>query len=292
VSVVCSQRVRESVYAVCVALLFSAKMTEQLGQRYCIKFCQTLGDSQVETIRKIQRVFGDDATGITEIQEWYNQFKDGCTSVESDACSGRPSTSRNDELIDQVRTLVMQDLRVTVQELVEEVGINTGSVHSILTDDLAMWRVSAKFMPKLLTMEQKQLCLEVVQDTLDSTNSNPKFLIIETTGDELWIYGFDPETKAQSSFLQKITKRHALHIHTHTLAACDSRCLLAGKNPCMRMKVPSTSLPQHTSRASSVSMEKNHIGYFLNSPRIFVLFEYIFIHSFSFIVFYYCSVHF
>ena len=34
--------------------------------------------------------------------------------------------------------------------------------------------------------------------------------------------------------------------------------MLAGKNPCMRMKVPSTSLPQHTSRASLVSVGKNH----------------------------------
>ena len=104
----------ESVYAACVALLFSAKMTERLEQWYCIKFCQKLGDSQMETIRKIQWVFGDDATGITQIKEWCNRFKDGRTSVESDACSGKPSTSRNDELIDQVRTLVMQDRRVTV----------------------------------------------------------------------------------------------------------------------------------------------------------------------------------
>jgi len=35
----------------------------------------------------------------------------------------------------------MQDRRVTVQELAKEVGISTGSVHSILTDDLSMRRV-------------------------------------------------------------------------------------------------------------------------------------------------------
>ena len=52
------------------------------------------------------------------------------------------------ELIDQVRTLVMQDRRVTVRELAEEVGISTGSVHSILTEDLTMRRVSAKFITK------------------------------------------------------------------------------------------------------------------------------------------------
>ena len=75
----------ESVYAVHVALLFSAKMTERLEQWYCIKFCQKLGDSQVETIRKIQQVFSNNAMGITQIKEWYNQFKNGRLSVESDA---------------------------------------------------------------------------------------------------------------------------------------------------------------------------------------------------------------
>ena len=94
--------------------------------------------------------------------------------MESNSCSGRPSTSQNDELIDQVRTFVIQDRRVTVLELAEEVGISTGSLHSILTDDLAMWRVFAKFVPKLLTMEQKQLHLEVSQDMLDYENSDPE----------------------------------------------------------------------------------------------------------------------
>jgi hypothetical protein len=82
----------ESVYTARITL-FSAKTTGRLEQRYCIKFCQKLGDSQVETIWKIQRVFGDNAMGITQIKEWYNRFKDGRTSVVSDARSGRPTTS-------------------------------------------------------------------------------------------------------------------------------------------------------------------------------------------------------
>jgi transposase len=121
----------------------------------------------VETIRKIQRGFADDAMGITQIEEWYSRFKDGRTLVESEARSGRPSTRRNDELIDQGWTVVMQGRRVTIRELAEEVGISIGSVHSILTDDLAMRRVPAKFVPKLLTMEQKQLRLEVSQNMPD-----------------------------------------------------------------------------------------------------------------------------
>jgi hypothetical protein len=93
-----------------------------------------------------------------KIKEWYNRFKDGRTSVESDARSGRPSASGNDELIDLVRTLVMQDHRVTVRELAEEVGISTGSVHSILTDDLSMWRLSVKRDSCILTKHQLIPC--------------------------------------------------------------------------------------------------------------------------------------
>lgn len=99
-SVPCSLRVSDSVYAAGVAWLFSGKMTERLEQRFCIKCCQELGDSQVETVRKIQRVFGEDAMGITQIEECYNRFKYGRTSVESDARAGRFSTSRNDERTD------------------------------------------------------------------------------------------------------------------------------------------------------------------------------------------------
>ena len=174
-------------------------MTERIEQRHCIKFCLKLGDSQVETIRKIQQAFGEDAMGPTSIKEWYNRFKDGRTSAESDSRSGRPSTSRNDAVIDQVRALVLEDRRITVRELADEVDISIGSVHSLLREDLALRRVAAKFVPRLLTTEQKQLRLEVSQDMLDSVANDPGFMNTIITGDESWVYGYDPETKAQSS---------------------------------------------------------------------------------------------
>jgi len=54
-------------------------------------------------------------------------------------------------------------------------------------------------------MEQKQLRLEIAQDMLDSVNSNPDFLNTVITGDESWIYGYDPETKVQSSQWKHLT---------------------------------------------------------------------------------------
>jgi transposase len=89
-------------------------MTERVEQRYGIKFYQKLGDSKAETIRKIQQAFGDDAMGGTQIKEWCNRFKDGRTSADSDQRSGRPSTSRNANVIESVRSLILEDRRLTV----------------------------------------------------------------------------------------------------------------------------------------------------------------------------------
>ena len=93
----------------------------------------------------------------------------------------------------------MQDRRITVRELTDEVGVSIGSVHTILTVDLGSRRVSTKFVPKLLTVEKKQLHLEITQDVLDCVESDSNFLNTVITDDESWVYGYDPETKAQSS---------------------------------------------------------------------------------------------
>ena len=67
-----------------------------------------------------------------------------------------------------------------------------------MTEDLGLRRISAKFVPKLLTIEQKQLHLEIAQDMLETVNSDPNFFNTVITGDETWVYGYDPETKFQS----------------------------------------------------------------------------------------------
>jgi transposase len=126
-------------------------MNERVEQQYCIKFCQKLGDSKAETIRKIQQAFGNDAMGAMQIKEWFNRFKDGRTLEDSDQRSGGPSTSRNASVIENVCSMILEDRHLTVREIADEVGISIGSAHSILTEDLHMCRVVAKFVPKLLS---------------------------------------------------------------------------------------------------------------------------------------------
>ena len=56
-----------------------------------------------------------------------------------------------------------------------------------------MKRVAAKFVPKLLKAEQKQLRVKIAQNMLGSTNSDPDFVNAIITGDESWVYEHEPE---------------------------------------------------------------------------------------------------
>jgi hypothetical protein len=55
--------------------------------------------------------------------------------------------------------------------------------------------VAAKFVPKLLSPERQQLRHEVAHDILECANRDPEFLKTVITGDEPWVYGYDPDTK-------------------------------------------------------------------------------------------------
>ena len=173
-------------------------MTKRSEQRVCIKFWQELGHSCLETISKIRQVYGNESMSDTQITHWFRRFKSGCTLVESDSRFGRPATARNLENVQRVRVLINQNRRLNVREIEEELEIPRTLVWEILRQDLGMSRVAAKFVPRLLT-EQKNYRVKVAQENLEAIGNNPVMFEKVITGDESWVYGYDPEKKAETS---------------------------------------------------------------------------------------------
>lgn len=62
------------------------------------------------------------------IYEWYKRFQDGRENVEDDERPGRPSTLTTDE---NVKEMVMNDRRITIREVADDVGISVGLSHEI-----------------------------------------------------------------------------------------------------------------------------------------------------------------
>ena len=61
-----------------------------------------------------------------------------------------------------------------------------------------MRKVCAKMVSRLLTEEQKAQRLNACRDILQQMEADEKLLENVVTGDELWVFQYDPETKRQS----------------------------------------------------------------------------------------------
>ena len=118
--------------------------------------------------------------------------------MEDDPRSGRPSTSRNEENIELVRQKVRADRRLTVRMIANELGISCERVWTIITEDLGMKKICAKMVPRLLNEEQMERRVQVCDDILERMKTEPDLLRRVVTGDESWIFEYDPLTKRQS----------------------------------------------------------------------------------------------
>ena len=111
---------------------------------------------------------------------------------------------------------------LTLREVADEVGISIGSCHQIFTEKFQMRYVSTKFVPRLLTDNQKESSVEISQELLSNANGNENFLKNITTGDQTWVYGYDVEMKTRSS--QWMGKGSPRPKTKHGLVGQRSRC--------------------------------------------------------------------
>jgi len=95
--------------------------------------------------------------------------------------------------------LVHEDRWRTIKDIAAIVNVSYGTVQTILTCDLNMHRVAAKFVPRLLTLKQKEHHVAICQELCQHAVDDPSFMSRVINGDQSWVYGYDPETKQQSS---------------------------------------------------------------------------------------------
>jgi len=68
----------------------------------------------------------------------------------------RPATATNPEIIDQIHELFLEDHRISAKLIAEQLGISRERFGSIIHEDLEMRKLSAKWVPKSLKVDQKR----------------------------------------------------------------------------------------------------------------------------------------
>ena len=94
---------------------------------------------------------------------------------------------------------MLADLRVKIRDIADIVHISTERIQNILHEKLGMRKISARWVPRLLTVEQKRNRMTTSEHCLDMFKRNPKeFLRHFVTVNETWIHHYTQEMKEQS----------------------------------------------------------------------------------------------
>jgi len=85
--------------------------------------------------------------------------------------------------VEQVRAAVNQDRRRTIHDLCAEDGIGYESCQRILTEQLNMHRIVVKFVPRVLTQDQKDSRIVICQELKETVKNDPTLILNIITGD-------------------------------------------------------------------------------------------------------------
>jgi hypothetical protein len=86
----------------------------------------------IEIHRQLEEVYGEKCMNVNNVRKWGREFFAGCLSVYDEERSGR--LSHSDETVRKVEELVLEDRRLTSNELAEKLQevCSRDSIHSIL----------------------------------------------------------------------------------------------------------------------------------------------------------------
>ena len=127
------------------------------------------------------------------------QFKRGDFPTCVASRSRRPKAVTTPEIIEQIHELILEDRWISDKSIAEHLGISHERVGSTIYEDLDMRKLSAKWVPKCLSADQKRQRCPSSEQLLEFFRRDPNdFLSRLVTTDETWLYHYDPETKQQS----------------------------------------------------------------------------------------------
>ena len=155
-----------------------------------------LGKKATEIRGELLQVFPESTPSLETVSRWIRAFAAGKTQLEDDHRSGRPRTSVTEATTVRARAIIDKDPTVTLRFLSLELGVSYGSAHDIVHEQLGLRKKCARWIPHLLTEEQKSKRVRICRLWLAEfePNGSKRFSDV-ATGDECWISFFTTRDK-------------------------------------------------------------------------------------------------
>ena len=134
------------------------------SQRAIVFFLWKEGTPAADIVHRLKNVFGGLAMQKTAVYKWLQRFETGRQSLEDDPRSGRPATPFTHENVRRVEEIVLGDRRVTIREVTCKTGIAATQIHEIINSQLQMSKLTARWVPRLLSAAQKDVRVKACQE--------------------------------------------------------------------------------------------------------------------------------
>ena len=130
---------------------------------------------------------------------------------------------------------------MSVKDIASCTGISEGSVQTIRKNCLDLRKVCARWVPHLLTEEQKTQRLKCAQELLKTYKGcNSRVISNLLTGDETWMRMFEPQRRADNKQLKrKDQKRPCIAKRNHKFEKDVGRSFLSS-GPVVQVPCPSS----------------------------------------------------
>ena len=180
----------------------ASSMDLRLKQRAVIEFLTAEGCSPIEIYSRMKAVYGEMCLDVSTVRRWTRRSREENPSestVHDQARTGRPLSASDSKHQSRVDQLIRENRRVKQIDISIEIGISQERVHHIITNLLGYRKVSARWVPRMLTPQMKLQRVQICRELLAKFDEDGEdFLRQIVTGDESWVHHYDPESKQQS----------------------------------------------------------------------------------------------
>ena len=108
-------------------------------------------------------------------------------------------TKRTEGFVNDIKEVVEADRRISVRKLASMFEVSKSTIHAILHDDLGLSKESARWVPKLLSDEQKAARVWSSQEFVRLVEEHGEEVLDRiVTMDKIMLSLFTPETKQAS----------------------------------------------------------------------------------------------
>ncbi|GFU34412.1 histone-lysine N-methyltransferase SETMAR [Trichonephila clavipes] len=151
-------------------------------------------------LRQLDKHYSDFAPGKSTAEKWFAKFKRGKTSAEDDARSGHTKEAVTEENITKVHKIIFDNRKVKLIEIAENLKISKERVGHIVNEYLDMRKLCSNWVPRELTIDQKQQRIDDSKQCLELFNRNKSdFSRRYVTIDKTWLNYFTPKSNRQSA---------------------------------------------------------------------------------------------